>query len=133
MAPRKVIYIFYYYFFFVTLHFKDRRSVAYSRLSNSGDDALVKGTPKYECVMCEKIRQFSFRVRAFSISWTRLSRSLEQARRTAALLRHGNRAATTELECDVTDTLSGKIFVAAQISRTNSEHSLRVFIIFFSL
>ena len=51
----------------------------------------------------------------------------------AASLRHGNSAATTEPVCAVTDTLSGKIFVAAQISRTNSEHSLRAFIIFFSL
>ena len=87
--------------YFVTLHFRDRHSVAYSRFSDSGDDALLKSTRKYECVMCEKkFLPFSFRVRAFSISRTPLSRSLEQARRSAASLRHRNRAGTTELVCE---------------------------------
>ena len=40
--------------YFVTLHFRDRHSVAYSRFSDSGDDALLKSTRKYECLMCEK-------------------------------------------------------------------------------
>ena len=40
--------------YFVTVHFRDRHSVAYSRFSDSGDDALLKSTRKYECVMCEK-------------------------------------------------------------------------------
>ena len=38
--------------YFVTFHFRDRHSVAYSRFSDSGDDALLKSTRKYERVMC---------------------------------------------------------------------------------
>ena len=89
--------------YFVTLHFRDRHSVAYSRFSDSADDALLKSTRKYECVMCEK-NSFRF-LFVFVLSQFRGPHCLEQARRrqarrSAASLRHRNRAGTTELVCE---------------------------------
>ena len=63
-----------------------RTSLACSRLSDSGEDAKEKGTRKVgkKKKGRESFLPFYFRVSAFSIQRTRLSRSLEQTRTSEA-------------------------------------------------